>query len=358
MKKERQSNLELLRIIAMLMVVSLHFMGHGGILDNVKVFSNNFFMANLIESFSIYAVNVYVLISAYFMCDSKVTTKKMINIWTQVVFYTLFIYLILLVAGIVDFNLIDAIRSLLPIIFNHYDFVTAYIVLMFLSPFLNKLINSMNKNEFNKLIITLLIFFVFLGIVFPIHLIVSNYLSPFIVLYFIAAYIKRYLQNKLNKKRSLLLYVGSSLLIFFGTIILYVLGLDQLKGNLLSYRFILVILGSIGLFTLFLNINIQSKLINNISALTFGVFLIHENNFIRSFLYSDIFKMDTLYNNNFLILFTIIFIFIVFLTSSLIEYLRRKIFNVLKVDKISFKIINSILNIIKTFYKACKVNLK
>ena len=40
---ERQSNLELLRIIAMIMVITVHYVGHGRVLDNVEVFSLNFY---------------------------------------------------------------------------------------------------------------------------------------------------------------------------------------------------------------------------------------------------------------------------------------------------------------------------
>lgn len=354
MKKERQSNFELLRIIAMLMVVTLHFMGHGGILDNVKVFSTNFYIANLLQSFSIYAVNIYVLISAYFMCDSKITMEKVIKVWTQVVFYTVGIYLALLLVGIIDFNIIELVKSFFPITLNQYSFVTAYIILMSLSPFLNKLINSMNKDEFKRLIIIVSMFVIILGVGFPINKVVGSYVSNFIILYFISAYIKRYLQNKLNNKYSLLLYVCSSLLIFIGRILLFMMDKGNSASALLSYRFILVVLGSIGLFTLFMNIKIKSKLINNVSILTFGVFLIHENYFIRKILYSEIFKIDTLYNSKYLILYTVISIFIVYIICSLIEYIRQVLFNIFKIDKISFKIIDGIIKFIKKLYKRIK----
>lgn len=349
MKKERQSNFELLRIVAMLMVISLHFMGHGGILENVKLFSLNFYVANLIESLSIYAVNIYVLISAYFMCDSSITIEKILKVWTQVVFYTISIYLILVVGGMVEFNIINLIKSLFPVMFNQYSFVTAYIILMFLSPFLNKLIKTLNKDEFDKLMIVLFTFFIFLGLVLPIKTIVSNYITLLVVLYFIAAYTKKYLKNKITVKQSLLLYIGSSLLIFLGTIILYIVGLDQFKGDLISYQFILVIIGSIGLFTLFINMNIKSKIINNISVLTFGVFLIHDNNFLRRFIYSNIFRMGDLYNNKYLMIFTVLFIIILFSACSLIEYLRVKLFNVLKIDMVIFRIVDYLHNRISNY---------
>lgn len=63
----------------MIMVISLHYLGHGGVLYNADIFSVNFFVSNLIESLCIFAVNIYVLISAYFLCDSKVNYKKILS---------------------------------------------------------------------------------------------------------------------------------------------------------------------------------------------------------------------------------------------------------------------------------------
>lgn len=346
MKKIRDSNFELLRIIAMIMVITLHFIVHGGILDNVRVLSLNFFVANLMESFSIYAVNLYILISAYFMCDLKMTIKKVVKIWIQVVFYTTIIYLSFSIIGIIKFNIVGLIESLLPIISNQYAFVTGYIVLLFLSPFLNKLINSMNKDEYNGLIIIFLIFFIILGVGLPIDNVLNSYIFNFIILYFIAAYIKKHIVNKFNKKYYLLLYIGCSLLIFAGRIALYIDGKGKYANLLLAYNSIFIILGSVGLFMFFINIKIQSKAINNISILTFGVYLIHDNSIIRNILYTKIFKIDTLYNNSGLILITIICILMVFVICSIIEYLRTLLFNILNINIIVINIIDEILKFI------------
>ncbi|MZL11761.1 acyltransferase, partial [Clostridium beijerinckii] len=304
--KTRESNFELLRIVSMLMVVTLHFMGHGGILNNVRVGSFNFFIANLMESFSIYAVNLYILISAYFMCESKITVTKVLKVWTHVVFYGVSIYFLLTAGGIIKFNIVELIKAFFPIIFNQYSFVTGYIVLMILSPFLNKMINVMSKEESTKLLIVLFIFFSILGVGFPISKMLTNYLTTFIFLYFISAYIKKYTKNKVNNKYNLLLYIMCSMMIFIGRIILYSINKGSYVDSLLGYEFILVILGSVGLFIFVKNIKIQSSIINKISTLTFGVYLIHDNINIRNILYKNILNIDNLYNNKLLILITVI----------------------------------------------------
>lgn len=63
----RQSNVEVLRILSMLMIVCLHIMNHGGLLDTVVPYTVNYYLFYVIEIFSYVAVNVYVLISGYFL---------------------------------------------------------------------------------------------------------------------------------------------------------------------------------------------------------------------------------------------------------------------------------------------------
>ncbi len=71
-KKDRQMNYELLRIIAMLMIVCLHYLSKGGALGDPKQeLTTNGYLAWLIEAFCLVAVNVYVLISGYFGVDSQ-----------------------------------------------------------------------------------------------------------------------------------------------------------------------------------------------------------------------------------------------------------------------------------------------
>ena len=71
MKKERCSGIDLLRIISMFFVVMLHVIGHGGILDNVAMFSVNYQLLWLLEILAYCSVNCYALISGYVGVFSK-----------------------------------------------------------------------------------------------------------------------------------------------------------------------------------------------------------------------------------------------------------------------------------------------
>lgn len=67
-RDQRESNIELLRIILILMVIVLHYLNGnmGGELSHFERNSLNFFLGHIIESFSIIAVNVFIIITGFF----------------------------------------------------------------------------------------------------------------------------------------------------------------------------------------------------------------------------------------------------------------------------------------------------
>ena len=84
MTKERQSNFELLRIVLIIMVLSLHYLGVslGGALDvkNIPEGYFNYYLARFIESFSIIAVDCFVIITCYFMCKMQKNFRTCFNL--------------------------------------------------------------------------------------------------------------------------------------------------------------------------------------------------------------------------------------------------------------------------------------
>ncbi|WP_415338254.1 hypothetical protein [Clostridium perfringens] len=83
---------------------------------------------------------------------------------------------------------------------------------------------------------------------------------------------------------------------------------------------------SISLFLVFKNLRVKSnKFINTISATTFGIYLIHDNTYVRPFLWNNILKNSEYLNSNFLVIHAIVSITIVFIICSIIDYLRKKL---------------------------------
>ncbi len=98
------------------------------------------------------AVIIFVLISGYFGINLRI--KSLLNLILQVVFYSLSLTLL----GVYVFNLgcpVDVIKSLLPISGNYYWFVTVYVELLLLSPFINKLLVNLSNRQYISLLVIL-----------------------------------------------------------------------------------------------------------------------------------------------------------------------------------------------------------
>ena len=78
---KRMANIELLRILAMLMVVSLHYLAKGKLLPEMTgTLSGQGYLAWFLEALSICAVDVYVLISGYFLVETGFRCSRLIRL--------------------------------------------------------------------------------------------------------------------------------------------------------------------------------------------------------------------------------------------------------------------------------------
>ena len=91
-KPGRQANFELLRIIAMFMVVILHWNTNSGLLLDVGSPVTGAGVWSLVtESVCIVAVNVYVLISGYFLSSCTFSFRRVAQVLVQTMLYTVLI---------------------------------------------------------------------------------------------------------------------------------------------------------------------------------------------------------------------------------------------------------------------------
>lgn len=158
-RSERESSFELLRIIAMFMIICFHFAFKGGFAADG--FAADRYCKDILLTFGKIGVNVFMLISGYFMVRSKRNVKKIIKMACVSVFYTLLGNIILLLNGVVtaDEFVSDKLIFLIPLypeIFNIYWFVTAYLIVYILSPYLNILLTAMDKKTYREFLMVIL----------------------------------------------------------------------------------------------------------------------------------------------------------------------------------------------------------
>lgn len=270
----RDSNLELLRILAMFFILMLHanFLSLGKP-DTDAINSNplNAFTRLLFESVSIGAVNVFVLISGWF--GIKPTRKKFLSFAFQCLFFSLGCYVIKLIFGDSDKS-IGNILIYMKIGFScvGYWFVISYIGLYILSPVLNAFVEMAGKHRLGIVVLAFFIYAFVYGWFFEEEFQLGYSFSHFIGLYLLARYVRLYPQKAflMNKWIDLLVFV---IFVLAGTLLSM---LDQSRFDYYAYTSPLVVLSSLFLLLFFSKISMRNnEIINGIAISSFAVYLLH-----------------------------------------------------------------------------------
>ena len=291
---KRLSNFEALRILAMFMVLVLHYLDKGHILTSLtESFTVNSYVAYFLESLAIVAVNVYVLITGYFMCESSMKVSRLLQILCQVMWYVLLIPVVLVLLGQVDitgFTAYDWLKLLFPVHMKHYWFVTSYVILMLFVPFLNPAIKHMSKVQHLAATALLVVYQVLPKSVLPVVFTDDDAgYGPvwLICLYLIAAYIRKYgIPFFSSLKKSLLCYLAGAVCIWGSILVMrqVYFAIDSFGERIdfaLHYNHIFCLFTSVALFYTFVHWkpkeNGFSRFIVKAAPYTFGVYLLHEH---------------------------------------------------------------------------------
>ena len=341
--------MEVLRIVAMLMIIMLHYLDKGGVLGEFTLkmgFNQN--LAWLIEAFCMGSVNIYVLISGYFLCKSEFKVKKVAFLWAQILFYSWIITIIFAIVTHGAFNFENGIYDIIPLIMpvtgGHYWFATVYILLYVFFPFLNKGIEAMDKKQLKGIIIAAIAVFSLWNTILPFTQPLTDRegmdICWFIVLYLVAAYIRKYPEDfKLNRWLYLLFGAISCTLVF--VLAKFILVADSFIGkfggyakNFYPYNSFFIFFASVCLFLFVVKGELKStkglsKFILFASQGTFGVYLLHEHRLLR-YLWPKWFHVAEVSQTPLFVLHAIGTILAIFAVGVIIDFIRRCIFGLFK----------------------------
>ena len=287
LEKKRDSNLELFRIVTMLLIVAHHYVVNSGLRNELFLYpfgikELSFFV---VGAWGKVGINCFVLITGYFMCTSKITLRKFIKLILQIEFYTIAIYLIFVFTGYETFSLGAFLKTLIPVYSITDNFIQAFLVFYLCIPFLNVLIHNINERMHIRLVLLCLFVYTVIGTI-PVFEIRMNYVSWFVVIYFIASYIRLYPKAIFNSTKfwgyaTIVTVFVSMLSVLSCLVITFKTNIDFFRE---PYYFvadankILAVLTSVSAFLFFKNLKVKySKFINIVSSATFGVLLIHAN---------------------------------------------------------------------------------
>ncbi len=342
--KERQANLELLRIFSMLMIVMMHLLNHGKILETTARGSISYYLVWILFGISFVSISTYILISGYFLCEASFSFRRILKLEGQVWFYSVALYLASLLLLRQPFDMSSLIAAVFPVLSCEYWFVTMYVGMIVLSPFLNKLLTGLTQRQFRLL----------LGILFVLFSLWPNvfFFSPalnfgggsgvvwFTTVYLSGAYLKRFYRPDGKFGRHLLHFFGAALLIPASRFLIELLlstplgkiGFlqDLMWGYSIFYEYnsVLVFAAAILLFIAFLNLQIKpgrlQRMILAAAPLSFGVYLLHDNPNVRGFVWETL-NPSRLAGVWYLVPGVLLLAAAVFVVCALTEWLRKMI---------------------------------
>lgn len=294
--KIRQSNMEMLRIFSMLLIVMCHYATHG-VMKNVDIPAACQWQVDILKLGGGIGVDVFVLISGFFMVKSSISGKKILRLWVQIISFVLGFYLLFRLfpqEGIATHIGVRAwLYECLPVLTGQYWFISTYVLLMLLSPFLNRLLHQLPRMQVRWAIIVLGLF----ATVSPClpYNAYSNAgnLGLFILLYTIAGYIRLY--AKVPEGRSLR-YLACAAAGVLASVLVVAVTAKYGGSNAQWFRLLFTVkegfyLMAISLFLFygFWGLRMPSlKWVNTVAACTFGVYLIHDNPFVRPYLWKEL----------------------------------------------------------------------
>ena len=345
-KKEnkRDSNFEVLRILSMIMIVFHHLSVHSGLnLSTIEIFPNVLWI-KFIQMGGKIGVNLFVLISGYFLINSeRIKISKILKLWGQMLFTSISIYIVFCILGLEHLKIQYIIKRILPVIFEEWWFSSTYFVLYIISPVLNNMLKRIERNNYKRMLLIMLVFWCIIPTLFGTSF-QSNSLIWFVTLYCVAGYIKLYGQDwKISNKKYFLLALVIVIFTYSSVILLDLknIRVSNFENNILYFynmQRLPMFLISLFVFLGFKETTVEySRFINIIASTTFGIYLIHDDNYMRRFLWIDFFKVKSFSNDINLIPYSILVCFIIFVACVLIEFIRIYI-----IEKQYMKVINRI----------------
>lgn len=373
---KKKSSLELMRIISMLFIVIYHIILHSSLIGLST--GGTRFLLILLEAFMVVHVNSFILLTGYFQSEKEARLSKVISVFNATWFYKLLALAIVIIlaryfgfTNNIQMTFHQKLVSLLPL--DRYDnwYINCYLLTYIFSPFLNILINKLSRKKFKKLIMILFIVFSLIGTAL-IGNILPDYnggrcLLTFILLYFVGAYLRIY---PIEESRLFSVYKPKmkKYIFLFSYIILAIVGIafrmtsislipidrfylefgEILNMIALSFLSPLIIVQSIFYFLFFKNMTFDSKVINFIGGTTFGIYLLHENMYIRENLFKWLHVSEHADGGIKLIGMVILLGIMIFIACMIVEIIRKAIFKFFYKRKFALKLRNKIQDFIKS----------
>ncbi len=272
---KRNSNIELLRIIAMFMVLMLHVNVFSIGLPNHEDFNANPLSSItriFFQSFAEIAVDLFVLISGWF--GIKYTTRGLLRFLYQ----SFFIVVCMTIVGYIftaPIVMTDIVKQCL--FFSKLWFIVAYGGLYIIAPILNSFIENSTEKKFRLTLIAFFLYQCYFSTICPAgdtQFATGTSIVSFMGLYLLAKYIRLYGQFV---KCALMIW-GVTIVLMMGIFLIEILGFNvpMLLDFVYNNNSPVIIISALSLLTWVASLKPRfNNIINFVAASAFSVYLLH-----------------------------------------------------------------------------------
>ena len=327
----RNSNIELLRIIAMFMILAHHFIVHNGY-DVLKLplGPERIFFQLVMAGGGKVGVVIFFSISAWFFLDKEQTIKSNLKrVWImerELLFWSLILVTFYLVFDRADLGMKLMVKSVMPLSMGVWWYATAYAIFLALLPFLAKGLKALGREYHLALATTVLVIWGLTSFI-PGMVRISDGFLGFIYLFILISAYKWYMEPFTTRQVWLMIGTGLGFFLLYtcASITLSLLGHDMGIYITGDWRLPVIIVG-FGMFLLFDRATFHNRTIDRIAQSAFAVYLITDYAASEKLLWVRLFNLQDLYQQPLAILQILGILLAIYATCTLLDFIRQALF--------------------------------
>lgn len=343
----RNYGLDYLRLISIVFVVTLHVLGHGGVLASAE--GSRYAAAYLLEAAAYCAVDCFVLISGFCMYGKAFKSRRIVSLWLEAFFYSVVIAIVMVALDESHTIGIGFVDSFFPVMTNQWWFFTQYFALAVCMPLLNVVLAKIEAQSRTRALL-LAVVVMFSVVPFLAHLDMFKMAGGYSFIWFSLLYLLggalRCMQteqqtSKHPKALGFSMYVIGVLLTWAPFTAMHFVSVPeyfmQWKDFFYSYTSPFVLASAIGLLIAFSHLKVRNRVsqavIAWITPAVFAVYLISDHREVRAAYVKGAFAHFASAPPLELLACVAGTVLVIVIACLLIEKVRLALFKVLRIDK-------------------------
>lgn len=307
MTKKRNTSIDCLRLVCMMMVVSMYYFGWGGINSSPETNRINFILASGITVFCRVAVNCFYMINGYFIKtrEDEVSGRQILTDvgkqYKKIWFYSVMVFWFCCLSGTTKFSWKELLDSVFPIMSNQWWFMTVFVLLLCIRPFVGKLVTKLSDKELTVLLLSIAFFDCIQAIVGHNAFAEKGAGALHACFMLMLGYgMQRLGKLKLKKISAFVLYVGACV-IAGGLSIVGKMIFKAEDAVAIYYNSPLIVAASVGMFAFFADWRCNWIWPSRVAPYLLAVYLINDHPIMQANFYEKVLHCSRYYSSNFMI---------------------------------------------------------